>query len=133
MLRSTLALFVGVFLACLITSLISVYLFHDVDLGKGASEALISISGEVLIFAILLGLVGGGIAAIGRRFFFKESTPLRLQKAFYVGFLVGIGQYAWDLTARTVFPGFGDLFLTLYIILALIVCTYFLLRGSESD
>ncbi len=122
----------GIFCAAVLSNVVTVYVFHDVDADKIGhwNEAFAGLFIESVLFALI---VCGGVAVLtflGRRLFQLKGFYPRAKLGLYVGIGVAIFQYAWDFAGRTAFPTHGDTGLTLYLILAIIGCSIVFVRDS---
>ena len=123
--RRTILLFIlGIFCTAILSNVVTVYVFHDVDADKMGhwNEAFAGLFTESVLFA-LIG--GGGVALLtllGRRVFHLKGSSPRAKLGLYLGIGVAIFQYAWDFAGRVAFPKLADTGLALYLILAIVVC-----------
>jgi hypothetical protein len=130
--RAILLLMLGIFCTALFGAAISVYIFHDVDQDKIGhwNEAFAGLCTESVLFTLV---VGGGVALLtllGRRLFhLKEYSPRAI-----LGFLLGVGvtifQYPWEFAARKELPKLADSFLSLYLVVAIVLCAFVIIRDN---
>ena len=131
--RRAIFLFIlGIFCAALFISAISVYIFHDVDKDKIGhwNEAFAGQCIESALFTIMLG---GGVALLvlfGRYLFHLRGYSPRPKLVFFLGIGVTILQYPWDFVGRAIFPKLADSSLSLYLIVAIVVCSIVIVRDN---
>jgi len=78
-------------------------------------------------------IIGGGVALLvflGRTLFHLKGYPPRLKLVFPLGIGVSILQYPWDFIGRVLFPKLEDFSLSLYLLVAIVVCAIVIIRDS---
>jgi hypothetical protein len=94
------------------------------------NEALAGLCTESILFTVI---VGGGVALLtllGRHLFhLKEYSP-RAKLGLFLGIGVAVLQYPWDFVGRTAFPNLAGSFLSLYLIVAIVLCSIVIVRDS---
>ena len=130
--RAILLLMLGIFCTALCSSAITVYIFHDVDkdpIGHW-NEAFAGLCTESVLFTTV---VGGGVALLtllGRHLFRLKGYPPRAKVALFLGIGVTVVQYPWDFIGRAEFPKFSDRSLTVYPIVAIVLCSVVIVRDN---
>jgi hypothetical protein len=122
----------GTFCAALFSAAISVYIFHDVDKDKIGhwNEAFAGLCTECVLFTVI---VGGGVALLtllGRHLFRLKGYSPRSKLGFFLGIGITVLQYPWDFVGRTAFPKLADSSLTLYLIVAIVLCSIVMVRDN---
>ena len=130
--RAILLLMLGAFCAAIFSSAISVYIFHDVDKDKIGhwNEAFAGLCIESVLFAVL---VGGGVALLtllGRHLFHLNGYSPRSRLGVCLGIGVTVLQYPWDFVGRKAFPELAGSSLSLYLIVAIVVCSIVMVRDN---
>jgi hypothetical protein len=130
--RAILLLMLGIFCGALFTAAISVYIFHDVDKDEIGhwNEAFTGSCTEFVLFTLI---IGGGVALLvflGRTLFHLKGYSPRFNLVFPLGIGVSLLQYPWDFIGRVLFPKFTDFSLSLYLLLAIVVCAIVIVRDS---
>jgi len=130
--RAILLFMLGIFCTALSTAAISVYLFHDVDrdeIGRW-NEAFAGLCAESVLFTLA---VCGGVAILtfaGRHFFHLKDCSPRAKLGLFLGIGVTILQYPWDFAGRTAFAKFADVSLSLYMTVAIALCSIVIVRDN---
>lgn len=130
--RAILLLMLGIFCTALFSSAVSVYMFHDVDkemIGHW-NEAFAGLCTESVLFTVI---VGGGVALLtllGRRLFHLKGYSPRSTLGFFLGVGVTVIQYPWDFVGRVAFPKLADFSLSLYLVVAIVLCAIVLVRDN---
>ena len=111
---------------------VSVYLFHDVDKDQAGhlNEAFAGLCTEVVLYTLI---IGGGVellSLLGRLVFRLKGYSPRPKLSFFLGIGVTVLQYPWDYLARAAFPNLAGYSLSLYLILAIVLCSIILVRDS---
>ncbi len=130
--RSILFLILGIFCTALLVGAISVYLLHDVDrdmMGR-LNEAFLQLCTESILFALIVGGPAGLLTALGRVVFHLRGYSPRAILGFLLGIGVAVCQYAWDFSARKIFPKQADESLYIYLVAAIVLCSVVLLRDT---
>jgi len=122
----------GMFCTALFSAAISVYIFHDVDKDKIGhwNEAFAGLCIESVIFTVV---VGGGVALLtllGRLLFNLKGYSPRSKLGACLGIGVTVLQYPWDFVGRTAFPKLADSSLSLYLIVAIVLCSIVIVRDN---
>jgi len=130
--RAILLLMLGMFCTALFSAAISVYIFHDVDKDKIGhwNEAFAGLCIESVIFTVV---VGGGVALLtllGRLLFNLKGYSPRSKLGACLGIGVTVLQYPWDFVGRTAFPKLADSSLSLYLIVAIVLCSIVIVRDN---
>jgi hypothetical protein len=130
--RAILLLVLGIFCTALLAAAISVYVFHDVDkdqIGRW-NEAFAGLCIESVLFA---GIVGGGVALLafpGRQLFHLKGCSPRAKLGLFLGIAVPVLQYPWDFVGRVAFPKLANSSLSLYLVLAIVLCSIVLVHDN---
>ena len=130
--RAILLFMLGILCAALLSDAISVYIFHDVDkdmIGHW-NEAFAGLCIEFVLFTLI---VGGGVALLtllGRQLLHLKGYSPRSKLAFFLGIGVTVVQYLWDFAGRAAVPKLADSSLALYLIVAIVLCSIFLVRDN---
>ena len=130
--RAILNLMLGMFCTALFTAAISVYVFHDVDKGEIGhwNRAFASLCAEFILFTLV---IGGGVALLVflvRALFQLQGYSPGPNLVLLLGVGVSVLQYPWEFIGRLLSPEFADFSLTLYMILAILVCTTMIVGDS---
>ncbi|MFZ1941485.1 MAG: hypothetical protein WBA18_18095 [Terracidiphilus sp.] len=130
--RAIFLLILGIFCTFLLVAAISVYLFHDVDQDEIGhwNDAFAGLSVEGVLFT---AIVSGGVALLtwlGRSLFHLKGYSPRAKIGLFLGIGVTVLQYPWDFLGRMAFPKFTDFSLTLYLVLAIILCSVVIVRDN---
>jgi len=130
--RAILLLMLGIFCTSLFSSAISIYVFHDVDNDKIShwNEAFAGLCSESVLFTIV---VGGGVAlltVLGRHLFHLKGYSPRSKLVLFLGIGVTVLQYPWDFVGRMAFPKLVDFSLSLYLIVAIVLCSIVIVRDN---
>jgi hypothetical protein len=125
-------LMMGTFCTALFSSVLSVYVFHDVDKSMVGhwNQAFLGSCTEGVLFTLI---VGGGVALfvlLGRLLFSLKGYSPRTKLAALVGIGVTVLQYPWDYFGRATLPKFADSLLGVYLVVAVIFCSIVLIRDS---
>lgn len=122
----------GIVWAALFVDAVSVYLLRDVDHDQVGhlNTAFAGLCAESVTFALLIGVSVGLLTLVGRALLHLRGCLPRKMLSLFLGIGVTVIQYPWDYIARRAFPRFADFSLTLYIVIAIVVCTIVLLRDS---
>jgi len=125
----------GIFCTALLGAVVSVYIFHDVDVDKIGhwNEAFAGLCTEFVLFTVI---VGGGVALLtllGRSLFHLKRYAPRAKLSLYLGIGVSVCQYLWDFAARVAFPNLADFSLGLYLIVATLFCSIVMLRDTFTE
>jgi hypothetical protein len=122
----------GIFCAALFVDVVSVYLLRDVDPDQigHLNAAFAGLCAESVIFALLIGVSVELLTLVGRRLLRLRRYSPRDMLSFFLGIGVTVFQYPWDYIARRSFPRSASLALSLYIAVAVVVCTVVLLRDT---
>jgi hypothetical protein len=131
--RRTILLFMlGILCTALLCAAISVYLLHDVDkdmIGHW-DEAFVGLCSESVLFTVI---VGGGVALLtllGRLLFHLKGYSPRSKLGLFLGIFVTVLQYPWDFVGRAAFPKFADFSLSLYLIVAIVLCSLVIVHDN---
>ena len=122
----------GMFGTGLLNAAISVYLLHDVDkdmIGHW-NEAFAGLCGEMVLFTLVIGAGVALLTWIGRLLFHLKGYSARAKLGLFLGIGVSIIQYPWDFAGRAAFPKFADTFLSVYLIVAILVCSIVIVHDS---
>jgi hypothetical protein len=122
----------GIFCTALLAAAISVYIFHDVDQDKIGhwNEAFAGLCTESVLFTLV---VGGGVAVLtllGRHLFHLKGYSPRAILGLLLGIGVTVFQYPWEFAARKELPKLADSSLSLYLIVAIVLCTIVIVRDN---
>jgi hypothetical protein len=122
----------GIFGTALFCAAITVYIFHDVDKDKigHLNEAFAGLCAESVLFTVV---VSGGVALLtllGRHFFHLKGYSARARLGLLLGISVTVLQYPWDFIGRAAFPKLADASLSLYLIVAIVLCAIALVRDN---
>jgi hypothetical protein len=130
--QSTFLLILGTLCTSLLSSALSVYVFHDVDRDRMGhlNEAFRALCGESLMFTIVFGAIVAVLTQLGNRLFHLSDYTPGSKLSCLLGIGVIVLQYPWDIAGRKLLPQFADSSLLVYLILAIFVCTAALLRDS---
>ena len=130
--RAILLLMLGVFCTALFIAAISVYIFHDVDKDKIGhwNEAFTGLCIESVLFAVLVGVGIALLTFLGRRLFHLKGYSPRSKLGVYLGIGVTALQYPWDFLGRKTFPKLAGSSLSLYLIVAIVLCSIVILRDN---
>lgn len=132
MLRTIFLFMLGMFGTGLLNAAISVYLLHDVDkdmIGH-SNEAFAGLCGEIVLFTLVIGAGVALLTWLGRLLFRLKGSSPRAKLGLFLGIGVSIIQYPWDFAGRAAFPKFADTFLSVYLIVAILVCSIFIVHDS---
>jgi hypothetical protein len=130
--RAVLVLMLGTLCAALSIAAISVYVLHDVDkdqMGRW-NEAFAGLCVEFVLFTLIIGAGVALLAFLGRRLFHLKGYSPRPKLAFSLGVGVSVLQYPWEFIGRVLFPKLEDFTLSLYLLVAIVVCSIVILRDS---
>jgi hypothetical protein len=86
------------------------------------NEAFAGLCTESVLFTLV---VGGGVALLtllGRRLFHLEEYPPRA--------MLGLLQYPWEFAARKELPKLADFSLSFYLVAAILLCTFVIIRDT---
>jgi hypothetical protein len=131
--RRTIFFFVlGIFCTTVAISAVSVYVFHDVDKNEVGhwNEAFAGLCIEFVLFTLI---VGGGVALLtllGRYLYHLKSYSPRPKLGLSLGISVAIVQYPWDFVGRLLFPNLADSSLSLFLIVAIVLCSTVIVRDN---
>lgn len=130
--RSILFLILGILGTALLSSAISVYIFHDVDRAHIGhwNEVFAGLCAESILFALMIVGPVWFLTLIGHYLLHLRSHSPRAMLGLLLGIGVTVIQYPWDIAGRKLFPKFADFSLTLYLILAVVFCTIVLLHDN---
>jgi hypothetical protein len=121
-------LIAGLYCSALLTSVLSVYVLHDLDSGLNGNQAAFSaLSGESVFFALFVGGLAALFFWLGRAFFRLVGIAPGAKFAFVSGVVVGIGQYPGDYLTRRLAPAFIDKYLSTYLLLGPLLCAALLI------
>lgn len=132
MLRTIFLFMLGMFGTGLLNAALSVYLLHDVDkdmIGRW-NEAFAGLCGEMVLFTLVIGAGVALLTWIGRLLFRLKGSSPRAKLGLFLGIGVSIIQYPWDFAGRAAFPKFADTFLSVYLIVAILVCSIVIVRDN---
>jgi hypothetical protein len=122
----------GIFCTALLSDAVSVYIFHDVDkdmIGRW-NEAFAGLWGESILFTLAIGVGVAVLTWIGRLIFRFKGHPPRAKLGLFLGVVVSVLQYPWDFVGRVAFPKFADTFLSVYVIVAIFICSIVIVHDS---
>jgi hypothetical protein len=130
--RAILLLMLGIFCTALFSAAISVYIFHDVDQDKIGhwNEAFAGLCTESVLFTLV---VGGGVALLtllGRHLFHLKGYSPRSMLGLLLGVGVTVFQYPWEFVARKELPKLADASLSLYLVVAIVLCAIVIVRDN---
>jgi hypothetical protein len=122
----------GVFFAALVSSAITVYVFHDVDRDQMGhwNEAFAGLCTESALFAVLIGAGVALLTSLGRHLFHMEGYSPRSKQGLFLGIAVTVFQYPWYFLGRVAFPKFADSFLYSYLVAAIVLCSFVIVRDN---
>jgi hypothetical protein len=122
----------GIFCAFLFTAAVSVYIFHDVDQDMVGhwNEAFGELCFEGALFTLIVGVPSWLLILVGRHLFHLRGFSPRPILALLLGIGVTLAQYPWEFAGRRLFPKLADAFLSVYLIIAIIVCTVVLVHDN---
>jgi hypothetical protein len=122
----------GIFATALLSDAVSVYIFHDVDKEKVGhlNEAFVGLVAEIILFTLVIGLGVALLAALGRKLLHLKSYRPHARLGLFLGIGITAMQYPWDYIGRAFFPSFADTFLSLYLVLAIVICSIFIVWDS---
>ena len=111
----------------------SVYLLRDVDHDQigHLNAAFASLCAEGVIFGLIVGSATGLLTRLGKKLFGLKGSFDRGQLSFVLGVVVTVLQYPWDLASRKISPRFADVSLSVYMVVAVVVCTVVLLYDNS--
>jgi hypothetical protein len=118
----------GIFCGAIFDSVLSVYIFHDSI--SNLNEAFAGLYRESVLFSLSVGGAVGLLTLLGRYFFHLGGYSPRAKQALFLGIGVALFQYPWDFAGRKLLPKFADSSLSIYLILAIVLCTVVLLRDN---
>jgi len=132
MLRTLLLFMLGILLTALLSNVVTVYVFHDVDADKigHMNEAFVGLLAESVLFTLIVGSGVGILTLLGGYLLHLKGYRPRAKSGLYLGIGIILFQYPWDFAGRAVFPKLADTFLALYLILAIVVCAIILIHDS---
>ena len=122
----------GLFCTSLMVSVVSVYLFHDVDremIGRW-NEALAASCFEGILFTLIITIPVWLLTFLGQRLLHLTGNSPRLNLALLVGIGIAILQYASEVLARIATPNFVDFVRLIYLMVSIVLCTVVLLLDS---
>ncbi len=130
--RSIIFLLAGILCAVLIISIVSVYLLRDVDHDQVGhlNAAFAGLFAEGAIFGLIVGGGTGLLTLLGKKLFGLNGAFGRGQRSFLLGVSITVLQYPWDLASRKISPKFADLSLSVYMVVAVVLCTVIFLYGN---
>ena len=131
--RRTILLFIlAMFGTALLNAAISVYIFHDVDKDQVGhwNEAFAGLCGEIVLFTLVVGVGLALLTWIGRLLFHLKGYSPRAKLGLFLGVGVSVLQYPWDFVGRAAFPAYADSFLSLYLIVAIVLCSIVIVRDN---
>ena len=130
--RSILFLMLGLFCTSLFSAAISVYILHDVDNDKVGhwNEAFAGLCIESVLFALVISGAVGLLTLLGRHIFHLRGCSPRAMLGLFLGIGVTIVQYPWDFFGRRLLPKLAESSLSLYLVVAIVLCTVALLRDN---
>jgi putative effector of murein hydrolase len=132
--RTIALLMLGILCTAVLCSVISVYLFHDVDQGyiDHLNAAFAELLTESVLFALIIGLPVWLLTALGRQTFRRSGAYPRARIGFFLGIAVTVFQYPLELAGRRLVPHLADMIVGLYLVAAVVLCTAILLRETFS-
>jgi hypothetical protein len=133
--RSIFFLMLGILCAAVAISTISVYVFHDVDqdmIGHW-NLAFAGLCEESGMFALIIAIPVSILTYLGRHALNIKSYAPRAKLALILGIGVTVLQYPWEFAARKVVPQLADSAISIYLIVAIVACTFILLRDTVSQ
>ena len=130
--RSMSFLMLAIFGTALPADAISVYILHDVDHDRVGhwNEAFAGLCTESVLFALVIGVTVGLLTLLGRYLFHLRGYYPRAKLSLFLGIGVTVFQYPWDIFGRMAFPTYGDFSLSIFLIVAIVLCTIILLRDN---
>lgn len=130
--RAILLLMLGIFCAALSIAAISVYVFHDVDKDQIGhwNEAFAGLCMKFVLFTLIIGAGVALLVFLGRSLFHLKGYSPRLKLAFFLGISVSVLQYPCEFIGRVLFPKLEDFTLSLYLLVAIVVCAIVIVRNS---
>ena len=131
--ESIFSLVSGIFCAVLITSIITVYLLRDVDHDQigHLNAAFAGLCAEGVIFGLIIGGATGFLTLLGKKVLGLKGSFHRGQLSFLLGVSVTVLQYPWDLVSRKIAPRLADVSLSIYMVVAVVLCTVVLLYDNS--
>jgi hypothetical protein len=132
--RAILFLTLAILCSAVVVAFVSVYVFHDVDRDKIGhwNEAFADLAVEAVIFALLIGIPTELLAMLGQYLLTLRGYAPRAGIGIILGIAVTICQYLFEFLGRRFFPAFVDLFLSTYLVVAVLVCVVVLLLDTRS-
>jgi hypothetical protein len=130
--RPILFFMLGILGTALFCSAISVYIFHDVDQDKIGhwNEAFAGLCSESVLFTLIIGGGVAFLALLGRHLFHLKASSPRAMLGLSLGIGVTLFQYPWEFAARKELPNLADFSLSLYLVLATVLCAIVLVRDN---
>lgn len=130
--RAIRSLVLGMFFTALFLGAISVYVFHDVDKDRIGhwNQAFAEFSIEAVLFSLVVGGLAWLLALLGRKLLKLGGYSPAARMGLYLGIAVAVLQYPFEFAARKLVPGRADSALSLYIVLAVLICTVGLLHDT---
>ncbi len=133
--RAIVFLTLAILCSALVVAFISVYVFHDVDRDKLGhwNEAFADLAVEAAIFALIIGIPSGVLAALGQYLLKLHSYAPRARLGIALGIAVAICQYPFEFLGRKLLPQYAESFLAIYLVAAILICAAFLLRDASKQ
>lgn len=122
----------GILCSALVSSAISVYLFHDVDQDKIGhwNEAFAGLCIESALFTVIVSAGVGLLTLLGRRLLHLKGYAPRAMLGFLLGICVTVFQYPWEVAAKKELPNLVDSSRSLYLVVAIVLCTTVIVRDN---
>jgi hypothetical protein len=122
----------GLFCTALFCAAISVYVLHDVDHDKIGhwNEAFAGLCAESVLFTLVISGAVGLLTLLGRHIFHLRGYSPRAMLGLFLGVGVTVAQYPWDFVGRRLLPKLAEFSLSLYLVVAIVLCTIALLRDN---
>ncbi|MGA3031701.1 MAG: hypothetical protein ABSD70_00355 [Terracidiphilus sp.] len=130
--RVILLLALGIFCTFLMVATISVYVFHDVDQDEIGhwNDAFAGLSIEGVLFTVIISAGVALLTLAGRNLFHLRGYSPRAKLGLFLGIGVSVLQYPWDFLGRMAFPRLTDFSLSLYLVVAIVVCSVVIVRDN---
>jgi hypothetical protein len=133
--RAIVFLTLAILCSALVVALISVYVFHDVDRDKlgHLNEVFADLAVEAAIFALIIGIPSWVLAALGKYLLKLRGYSPRAKLGIILGIAVAVCQYPFEFLGRKLLPQYAELFLSIYLVAAILICAAFLLRDASKQ
>ena len=129
--RTILPFALGIFCTFLFTSFLAVFLFHDIDPGATKRAAFLGLCVEGLFFGLFIVVPTLILTWLGLHLFGRRANSSQPNLALLLGVGLTVVQYPFEFAGRILVPRFNDAALSLYLVVAVVVCTAVFLWNSQ--